>query len=1107
MKQSYLKRIVLAFFLAPQLFFAQTLEQVKQIKEETNTVKLKQIANQLLLKSQQEKTAAWAKADQMGWRKTYVDQDGSYRELVKLTDKGAPIYFKTDNLSSTKSMAAFRSNATAARATRANWLHNGGGLGLNIEGQGMTAYVWDGGLARVTHQEYDGIGGDNRFSQGDNGALNFHGAHVLGTIISSGFVATAKGMAPQGRGIGYNWTSDESEAATASANGMLLSNHSYGYGANDIPDQWFGAYRGEAREWDGIMYNAPYYLQVISAGNDGNNNTANAQPLNNQPFFDKLSGFKTSKNSMIVANAQDPSIDDSDGSLLSVLINSSSSEGPTDDLRIKPDITGNGTGLFSTYQSADDAYNTLSGTSMSAPNVTGSLLLLQQYYNQVNGKFMRAATLKGLALHTADDAGLNGPDATYGWGLMNTKRAAETITAQGLNSMIVEGTISQGETITYTVKSDETNPLYASISWTDLPGTVNNTVNSSTPALVNDLDIRVSNDSETFSPWRLTNVNSNGKGDNIVDPFERVDVDGASGTYTITITHKGTLADGPQNFSLIVTGMQSDFTFNADNPTQTVCSDADATYDLSYTQVASGTTNFTVQNLPSGATASFSQASLSATGSTTLTLSDLENVAAGEYQIDIVGDNGNETETKTITLTVYHPTFENNPMSLAFPSNEEKGLVFPDLTLQWNANANATSYEIQLSKSPAFTDLLVSETKSELEHAVSGLEINTVYYWRVKPANSCGTGDFSEIYSFQTAGSEDCSNTYAATNFSGAQIFLNGNNTASVPIDIGDDLTISRLIVSAELTHTRVSDLTLYIQEPAELGSNNVILAQNVCGDGQDVNAVWDDTGNALACAEVGQAINGTIIPTQSLAFSAGKSSSGRWFFAAWDNVFLEGGSIDAASITVCTALPNTNVPNFTNNNVDIIANGSYTFKNTDILASTDSETAADQVYTLVLLPTKGNLEKNGVVLGLGDTFTQAEVDGGLIAFDNNQTELFSDSFKVDISNAANGWLPNQTINMTATTLSNQAFEIDGLNVYPNPNFGDLNIQLNPRTQASIQVAIFDLQGRSVLRKTFDNTSLRFNETLNVRSLSNGVYLLNIREGSYTSTKRIVISK
>src|SRR5690606_38546525 len=142
--------------------------------------------------------------------------------------------------------------------------------GLNLNGADLTAHVWDGGLARASHQEYAGAGGDNRFSIGDGTTtINFHAAHVAGTIMASGLGAAAKGMAWQANAVGYDWNSDTAEATTAASNGMIISNHSYGYGASGIPDSWFGQYGQDARDWDVIMRNAPYYLMVVAAGNDG----------------------------------------------------------------------------------------------------------------------------------------------------------------------------------------------------------------------------------------------------------------------------------------------------------------------------------------------------------------------------------------------------------------------------------------------------------------------------------------------------------------------------------------------------------------------------------------------------------------------------------------------------------------------------------------------------------------------------------------------------------------------------------------------------------------------------------------------------------------------
>src|SRR5690606_35657803 len=97
-------------------------------------------------------------------------------------------------------------------------------------------------------------------------------------------------------------------------------------------DYYFGAYITDSRDWDALQYNAPYYLMVVAAGNDGTTNY-NGAPLNPSfPQYDKLTGHSTSKNTLVVANAQDANVD-SNGNLISVTINSSSSQGPTDDYR------------------------------------------------------------------------------------------------------------------------------------------------------------------------------------------------------------------------------------------------------------------------------------------------------------------------------------------------------------------------------------------------------------------------------------------------------------------------------------------------------------------------------------------------------------------------------------------------------------------------------------------------------------------------------------------------------------------------------------------------------------------------------------------------------
>ncbi len=664
----HVKALLLAFTLSTTVTFAQTQQQRQEISDKYDKSKLTQLQRDFKQKEDSRRAEAENLAALRGWDVQRTNSDGTFDELIAVSIDGKPIYYTIYN-------------ADAARSTRADHLNIGGSLGLNLDGQNMTAHVWDGGPTRVTHQEFDGPGGNNRVTINDGvtglNGNSFHAQHVTGTIVASGVQAAAKGMAPQADALTHDWTNDLSEATAEAAAGMLVSNHSYGFawrnqfGQVQLPAWYGGAYIDDSRDWDNLMYNSPYYLMVVAAGNDGNDNSANSSPLGGNSAYDKLTGHSTSKNNLVVANGQDANVNN-DGSFNSVTINSSSSEGPTDDLRIKPDITGNGTGVYSTYDNADNAYNSISGTSMASPNVAGTLLLLQQHYNNVNGNFMRAATLKGLALHTADDAGSSGPDAIFGWGLLNAKAAAEAISDNGNGSIIDELTLSNGGSYTLNVDSDGSSPLMVSICWTDPAGTANTgTTNDPTPVLVNDLDIRVTKGASTFNPYRLTGVTTNGTGDNNVDPYERVDISGASGSYTITVTHKGSLSSGSQNFSLVVTGVTgTPPVCNATTPTGLGSSNvgtstatlswdavANATYDVRYrptggtwTTVAVSGTSTNLTGLSSG-TSYEAQVRSKCPDSSTSAYSSSTNFTTGTVSLSC---------TTTISSFPYSEGFESN---------------------------------------------------------------------------------------------------------------------------------------------------------------------------------------------------------------------------------------------------------------------------------------------------------------------------------------------------------------------------------------------------------------------------------------------------------------
>lgn len=539
----YKNSVFFLVFLVSSLSFGQSEKQIQRIKEQYRSSGIHALALEFEKEDALRKADLGSLARSKGWRVSEKLPNGSYSQLQEVGPDGTPIYYTTFN-------------DDVSRATRADALYDTGILNLGINGEGMLVGVWDAGLALADHQEFD-----TRVNVADDSnEIHLHATRVMGTLIASGVKENVKGVAYGASALTSNWSRDKIEVAQAAANGLLLSNHSYGINSTNVPDWYFGSYIKVSQDWDKIMFNAPYYLMVTAAGNSqrlGHNST----PIfaDKTKGFDLMLGFATSKNGITVA-AADTKIDDR-GNLVNANITDYSSFGPVDDGRIKPDIAGNGSNIYTTNSTDRKSYGTYSGTSMAAPGVTGSMLLLQQYYERLNKMFMKASTLKGLILHSADDVDLPGPDYKMGWGVINTKRAAEIMVNKDYRTLISEDTLEEGETYSFTVKSNGDQPLMASISWTDPAGEhINSRVlNDATPALVNDLDMRISKDGQTYYPWKLSAINAtNGavQGDNRVDPFEKVEIPNASaGTYTITVSYKGNLKNGLQDFSIIVSGI------------------------------------------------------------------------------------------------------------------------------------------------------------------------------------------------------------------------------------------------------------------------------------------------------------------------------------------------------------------------------------------------------------------------------------------------------------------------------------------------------------------------------------------------------------------------
>ncbi len=366
-------------------------------------------------------------------------------------------------------------NYTGKTLHRSNVLNSDYGAGRHYDGTGVNVMLQDDGVIGP-HIDYDGRIGEQYLSYnwGD------HGDHVAGTICGAGNLdPKTKGMAPGVElyvyGAAPEYPGFELIPSHYTNPGIRISSTSYSNGCN-------AGYTSLARTMDLQVRVYPSLMHVFSAGNSGTSNCGYGAG----PYWGNVTGgHKIGKNVIAVAN-----LDYKD------VLSTSSSRGPAHDGRIKPDISGKGSNVYSTTN--PNSYTSKSGTSMSCPGVSGSFAQLYHAYKELNnGEDPKGGLIKAVVLNTADDLGNTGPDFKFGWGRINNLRAVELLEEYRYQT----DEIDQGSENTHTIDVPENvGQLKIMLYWTDREASV-----GTNKALVNDLDLMVTTPggNDRF-PWVLS---------------------------------------------------------------------------------------------------------------------------------------------------------------------------------------------------------------------------------------------------------------------------------------------------------------------------------------------------------------------------------------------------------------------------------------------------------------------------------------------------------------------------------------------------------------------------------------------------------------------------
>jgi hypothetical protein len=117
--------------------------------------------------------------------------------------------------------------------------------------------------------------------------------------------------------------------------------------------------------------------------------------------------------------------------------------------------------------------------------------------------------------------------------------------------------------------------------------------------------------------------------------------------------------------------------------------------------------------------------------------------------------------------------------------------------------------------------------------------------------------------------------------------------------------------------------------------------------------------------------------------------------FNATDTAGLDSAS---AAGTVIVSSTNTAPSLDTNTGFSVNEGQPVTLSNISLSVSDPDNSNAQLTYTINTLPSNGQILKSGTALGAGDTFTQADIDNGIVTYQHNGSETTSDSINVTVT-------------------------------------------------------------------------------------------------------------
>ena len=589
-------------------------------------------------------------------------------------------------------------NNNSTSDARSNVLGNSLAGERNLKGQGIVMGIGD-NTDPQTHIDFTG-----RLIP--RAALPYvyfgsnHGTHVTGTAAGGGnAMELYTGHAPKARVISQNFSGIISNAAVyVQDDSMMVTNNSYGVNESDCAT--FGVYDLYSRVVDLQAIDLPKLENVFAAGNSGFS-SCGSYPFS---FHTVLGSYQSSKNPIIVGNIKHNGT-----------IYHTSSRGPVNDGRIKPEICALGDAVVSSVGATASGYGTAWGTSMASPAVAGGAALLYQRYKQLHSNVNpSSALIKALILNGGTDMGNAGPDYTYGFGWLNLLRSVDMLENNRYFSASVANNDSNTHTITVPANTAQ---LKVMLYWHDPAAAA-----LASAALINDLDLELRDPSSALTmPYILdttianVNVAATTGADHINNVEQAVISSPTAGTYSVKVRGTAVTQSPPQAYYVVYDIIPVDtkitFPYGGERlvPGESVTLQWESygnpanTFTLEYS-TDNGSNWTTINNAVAA-----DQRQLTWTVPSTVTEQALVRVTRNSTAL---------VSTSQAFTIVGAPT-------VSLSSTQCEGYI----AVQWGAVTGATDYEVMLLRGD---EMVAVATTAATSYTISGLSKDTVYWVSVR---------------------------------------------------------------------------------------------------------------------------------------------------------------------------------------------------------------------------------------------------------------------------------------------------------------------------------------------------------------------------------------